>query len=732
MSRNQPMSMEAMLDQERRDVLALLEGHAPARQFNSSPTDVRSSSPYNTPRSPVRSMLDVGDDSASINSANSKKSPPRTHALPVRSMLDIDSPPPPPQAPRRSMLDIDTPKMAQVPSGPNSPVESRSSIQSAGKHHPRSFSDTNSNPNFGPRASVGDRLDPTSGYQFGDILTNNIGSSMPKRNTQAGKVGSHSSGPGVMGEVMRGNDLSSIVLPGDRSHRHGSFSGPTGRRSSSKGPTSKSKSPHGRGFRSPSPNVTGQLQRIPGTAMLDDGRVVDITNAYRKLSDANMAFAGGRLGELATRKRSSASEGASGGRLAKNYFSPDGEDLGDSSDDDGGEESSSDENTRGRKMVPRGQERKGSQASDTATKPDRQSLSLLAAAEEERIEVSSKQKQPGYRSLFDEPEITVTGPGGEKAKHSKSGVHPSTAFDISPSSGPASMMDSDEEEDLSDIKRAQKLEFSATPILSTPDSHRAIRIVYRGDYTELRQKAEDEGRRLRKYLVATDLSEESSHALEWTIGTVLRDGDTLLAIYCVDEETGIYASDDVVPDDLKAHREQAAAINAVANGKDTPTTQTASTPMFPHLSRASALGFGSRSSSPAPSNRNNNKDRAEEERNRAVDEITERVNKLLRKTKLQVRVIVEVLHCKNPKHLITEIIDLVSPTLVILGSRGRSALKGVILGSFSNYLVTKSSVPVMVARKRLRKHSKYKKGPMGQVNNLMTTGARSLANAKID
>lgn len=56
----------------------------------------------------------------------------------------------------------------------------------------------------------------------------------------------------------------------------------------------------------------------------------------------------------------------------------------------------------------------------------------------------------------------------------------------------------------------------------------------------------------------------------------------------------------------------------------------------------------------------------------------------------------------------------------------------VILGSFSNYLVTKSSVPVMVARKRLRKHSKYKKGPMGQVNNLLNPGARSLANAKID
>lgn len=59
-------------------------------------------------------------------------------------------------------------------------------------------------------------------------------------------------------------------------------------------------------------------------------------------------------------------------------------------------------------------------------------------------------------------------------------------------------------------------------------------------------------------------------------------------------------------------------------------------------------------------------------------------------------------------------------------------LLSVILGSFSNYLVTKSSVPVMVARKRLRKQSKYKKMALTQVNNINNPTARSLANAKID
>lgn len=212
-----------------------------------------------------------------------------------------------------------------------------------------------------------------------------------------------------------------------------------------------------------------------------------------------------------------------------------------------------------------------------------------------------------------------------------------------------------------------------TPIRHMPENHRAIRIIYRGEYAQIVQDAEEEHRRLRKYLVATDLSEESTHALEWTIGTVLRDGDTLIAIYCVDEETGIVTGDGArVPDDPKAMKEHAAALNVIAANKGLSTPGGSMLPL-PH--RPSPLGIDSTgTASPAPSPRERSK--AEDERHRAVQDITERVNKLLRKTRLQVRVIVEVLHCKNPKHLITEVIDIVNPTLVILGSRGRSALKG--------------------------------------------------------
>lgn len=276
--------------------------------------------------------------------------------------------------------------------------------------------------------------------------------------------------------------------------------------------------------------------------------------------------------------------------------------------------------------------------------------------------------------MIPEPEIKITSSSGDTTRSSRNAVHPHTSFDY-PGSATASQVDSDEEQEVDDIKKAQMLNMNKTNIVNHPEHHRSVRIIFRGEYQKIAQAAEEEHKRGRKYLVATDLSDESTHALEWAIGTVLRDGDTLIAIYCVDEETGIVTGDgSQVPDDPKAMRDQAAMINSVTNSQSAPGPLTA---VMEPSKRASALGFrspaGTPASSPAPSNRG---DKAAEERSRAVEAITEKVFKLLRKTQLQVKVVVEVLHCKNPKHLITEVIDVVEPTLVVIGSRGRSALKG--------------------------------------------------------
>lgn len=285
------------------------------------------------------------------------------------------------------------------------------------------------------------------------------------------------------------------------------------------------------------------------------------------------------------------------------------------------------------------------------------------------MEIASQQdlnEKYKVRSLL-EPEITVTAPSGDRMRSSNPGVHPNTSFDEG-ASGFNTPVDSDTEADIEDVKRAQKLSINMTAVVSTPGTSRCVRTIYRGDFGKMQKEAQDNQRRVRKYLVATDLSDEAAHALEWTIGTVLRDGDTLLAIYCVDEELGI--NNDGSGDDQM--KEQAAAIAA-------STKPSASTPILGPVNSPSPLGPGVRlgstsSASASPMGRERTK--AEQERYRAVQDITDRVSKLLRKTKLQVKVVIEVIHCKSPKHLITEVIDYVSPTLVILGSRGRSALKG--------------------------------------------------------
>ena len=223
----------------------------------------------------------------------------------------------------------------------------------------------------------------------------------------------------------------------------------------------------------------------------------------------------------------------------------------------------------------------------------------------------------------------------------------------------------DAQADVRDIVHAQKLSIHRTTI-TTPHPSRSVRQIYRGDFSGIQKEAKDPDnphpRRLRKYLVATDLSSEATHALEWCVGTVLRDGDTLLAVYCVDEELGIVDAED----DIQVH------ARAIAQSTATPIFG-ATTPSLPVASGLTKLDPGTVSGQASPIGI---RPKAEAERFRAVRDITERVEKLLRKTKLQVKVVIEVIHCKSPKHLITEVIDLVSPTLVILGSRGRSALKG--------------------------------------------------------
>lgn len=173
------------------------------------------------------------------------------------------------------------------------------------------------------------------------------------------------------------------------------------------------------------------------------------------------------------------------------------------------------------------------------------------------------------------------------------------------------------------------------------------------------------------FLLCMDFSPESIFALEWCLGTVLVDG-LVLFIVCV------------IEDNDSNHHLKGSTLNESAR----------------ETARLNML-------------------------NRAKQQVLN----LLKLTKLQIHIVIEIIHHPIPRHLILELIDNLQPTLVVVGSKGLSAIKGVLLGSLSNYLVTKSSVPVMVVREKLKKINRFKNGSSIFSNNIKPL---TLSEARVD
>ncbi|EEB09246.1 usp family protein [Schizosaccharomyces japonicus yFS275] len=267
-------------------------------------------------------------------------------------------------------------------------------------------------------------------------------------------------------------------------------------------------------------------------------------------------------------------------------------------------------------------------------------------AQSVRANATSSTKLPQTSSVFTPPTISAS-PLPSVTGSSKE-VHPNTNF---VSSRIDNYFGSDQEELEHDLWVAKSMSVDIGVARWIKAANRTLRHIRRGDF----ETAAKNSKRNSTYLVAIDLSAESLYALEWAVGVLLRDGDTLIAVDVID-----------------------------------------------------------RNESPAKSGSS----KMEAEQMQAMDEITKQVIRLLNKTVLQVEVNIEVVHHEKPKHLLIEMIDYVDPTLVVLGSRGRNHLKGVLLGSFSNYVVNKSSVPVMVARRRLKKTKQRVDRKPRMANNL--------------
>ncbi|KIM29046.1 hypothetical protein M408DRAFT_329071 [Serendipita vermifera MAFF 305830] len=178
------------------------------------------------------------------------------------------------------------------------------------------------------------------------------------------------------------------------------------------------------------------------------------------------------------------------------------------------------------------------------------------------------------------------------------------------------------------------------------------------------------GRPGRKYMVASDLSEESKYAVEWGIGTVLKDGDEMTIVTVSETETKLDSTG-------------------------------------PQADRMAKL-------------------RNQQERQALAYLLVRQATALLQRTRLNVTVKCQAIHAKNSRHTLLDIIDVIQPIMVIVGSRGIGKLKGILLGSTSHYLIQKSSVPVMVARRRLKRAVRHSQMPPKRTKHV------SLAEANID
>ena len=387
-------SLEAALDEERQEVMNILEGR---------PTGYRSSSAVPSsprvqdgrPSSPapvVRSMLDIGPAAprhGSIAGLNVGVTVPPLRSAPLmKSMLD-------PQTPTTPRITHSPALSATEPTFPNHGIH-------------RAGSDASLRPLEGrPRADSERDKGSVSNLDYQFDMTSTVSSSaLPKRVTQGRRK---SLARNAMASIMQGQELDPVPRTRDRG-RHNSTAGIVGGKS--KSPSSRlsnrSQSPGGSMLNTNSFN----LMPSPGKFVTDAGKVIDMNNAYRRLSDANLLKSGGNLSSLPAKTASQRARLDSGealsptgeARMTKDYYDDD--DDGEGAIESSDEDQSSDEDgwgplgLRGRRKSRKKKGVGGGDADNEDSEnevpfdrgPDglerrkgpRMAHSLLAAAEEER------------------------------------------------------------------------------------------------------------------------------------------------------------------------------------------------------------------------------------------------------------------------------------------------------------------------------------------------------------
>ncbi|KAI8882531.1 adenine nucleotide alpha hydrolases-like protein [Backusella circina FSU 941] len=206
--------------------------------------------------------------------------------------------------------------------------------------------------------------------------------------------------------------------------------------------------------------------------------------------------------------------------------------------------------------------------------------------------------------------------------------------------------------------------FSSNPVVIEDVDRRVVVQYYGAGKSGILPKAFQTRRKPKLYLVACDFSKESLYALEWTMGTMMRDGDEL-------------------------------HVATVINREDNPDA-------------VRETGLDQKGELEATSNA-----------------LLEEAKKILGQMMLFNIKLVAHVNVGRVKDALKILMRESNYTMVICGSRGRSSVRSLIIGSVSTYLVHKSPVPVAVIRRQKKKKKKGSSAPLEPAHSLsesMRTG----------
>ncbi|KAI8365968.1 uncharacterized protein BYT42DRAFT_648977 [Radiomyces spectabilis] len=210
--------------------------------------------------------------------------------------------------------------------------------------------------------------------------------------------------------------------------------------------------------------------------------------------------------------------------------------------------------------------------------------------------------------------------------------------------------------------RRSLLVFQDQPVIVTKPDRIVTTYIYGSGAEGELDLAVRPTRRRRSYMVACDFSEESFYAMEWLMGTILRDGDEIHVVTAVNREDN------------------------------------------PEVVKAAGWSLA-------------------KELKKASEAVTEEAKKTLGQMLLfDVKLVTHAISGRV-KDVLATLIQELPLTMVVCGSRGRGTVKGLLMGSISTFLVHKSTVPVSVIRpQKKKKKSKKKMAEAPSLTESVTSG----------